>query len=93
MSDEGLDRICVDSDGVLFVGNLESRREVAGGSPESHRVQQQPRVFFANVLIERFTLGVMITTRKLRHKFQGHRAMMKTNYPIRQVLKKANLTE
>lgn len=42
--------------------------------------------------IERLTLVVVITARKFRPYFQEHYVMVKTNYPIRQVLEKLGLT-
>lgn len=40
--------------------------------------------------IEKFVL-VVVTVRKLRSYFQGHKILVKTNYIIRQVLKKLDL--
>lgn len=42
--------------------------------------------------IELLSLAVVITARNLIPYFHGHRVMLKTNYPIRQVLKKLHLT-
>ena len=41
--------------------------------------------------IERLALVVVVNTRKLRLHFRENLVMVKTNYPIRQVLKKPNL--
>lgn len=38
--------------------------------------------------IERLALAVVIATRKLRYYFQGHLIIVKTTYPIKQVLNK-----
>lgn len=43
--------------------------------------------------IERLTLAVVITARKIIPYFQGHQVMVKTNYPIHQALKKLDLAE
>lgn len=34
-----------------------------------------------------------MTARKLKPYFQGHQKLVKIDYPIRQVLKKSNLTD
>jgi hypothetical protein len=41
--------------------------------------------------IERLALAVVITARKLRPYFQSHKIVVKTDYPIRQVLGKPDL--
>lgn len=43
--------------------------------------------------IERLVLALVVTARKLRHYFQGHSIIVRTSYPIRQILKKLNLAE
>lgn len=67
---------------------------------ETHKAERQ--VYFVSKVfkgievrykkIERLVLTVMVTGRKLIPYIQGHRVMIKTYYPIRQVLKKSNLT-
>ncbi|GAU41814.1 hypothetical protein TSUD_299800 [Trifolium subterraneum] len=42
--------------------------------------------------IERLSLVVVITARKLRQYFQSHQVVVKTNYPIKNVLRKPGLT-
>lgn len=42
--------------------------------------------------IERLTFSVVITIRKLSPHFQGNHMVVKTNYPIRQILNKPDLT-
>ncbi|GAU44771.1 hypothetical protein TSUD_138830 [Trifolium subterraneum] len=41
--------------------------------------------------IERLCLAVVITARKLRQYFQSHQVIVKTNYPIKNVLRKPDL--
>lgn len=41
--------------------------------------------------IEKLVLDVIVAVRKLRQYFQGHKILVKTNYPIFQVLKKPDL--
>ncbi|GAU32939.1 hypothetical protein TSUD_153560 [Trifolium subterraneum] len=41
--------------------------------------------------IEKLSLAVIVTARRLRHYFQSHRIMVKTDYPIKQVLQKPDL--
>lgn len=41
--------------------------------------------------IEKMALIMVITVWKLRHYFQGHHITIKTNYPIKQILKNPNL--
>jgi len=41
--------------------------------------------------IERLALDVVTTTRKIRPYFQSHKIMVKSNYPIKQVLGKPHL--
>ncbi|GAU41232.1 hypothetical protein TSUD_280320, partial [Trifolium subterraneum] len=41
--------------------------------------------------IEKLSLAVIVTARRLRHYFQSHRIMVKTDYPIKQVLQKQDL--
>lgn len=49
------------------------------------------RVYYQK--IERITLEVVVTARKLKPYFQGHQKLVKIDYPICQVLKKSNLTD
>lgn len=41
--------------------------------------------------IEKLVLSIVTTAQKLRHYFQGHLVTIKTNYPIKHILKKPNL--
>jgi hypothetical protein len=41
--------------------------------------------------IEKLSLAVIVTARKLRHYFQSHKVVIKTGYPIKNVLKKPDL--
>lgn len=41
--------------------------------------------------IEKLAPVVVVAMRKSRPYFMGHKILVKTNYPIRQVLKKTNL--
>jgi len=41
--------------------------------------------------IERLALAIITTARKLRPYFQSHKIMVKTNYPVKQVLSKPDL--
>jgi hypothetical protein len=43
--------------------------------------------------IEKFSLAVIVTARKLRQYFQSHKVVVKTDYPIKNVLKKPDLAE
>ncbi|MCI41022.1 gag-pol polyprotein, partial [Trifolium medium] len=41
--------------------------------------------------IERLSLAVVVTARKLRQYFQSHEIVVKTDYPIKNVLRKPDL--
>jgi hypothetical protein len=41
--------------------------------------------------IEKLALAVVSTARQLRHYFQGYHVIIKTDYPIKQVLRKPDL--
>src|SRR6266487_4643013 len=41
--------------------------------------------------IEKLSLAVVTTARRLRHYFQSHKIIVKTDHPIKHVLKKPNL--
>nr|KYP68455.1 Retrovirus-related Pol polyprotein from transposon opus [Cajanus cajan] len=41
--------------------------------------------------IEKLALAILVTARKLRHYFQSYEVIIRTNYPIRQVLQKPDL--
>jgi len=42
-------------------------------------------------MIEKVTLELISSTRRLRPYFQSHQVVVKTNYPIKQVLQKPEL--
>jgi len=67
---------------------------------EDSEAGERPVYFVSRVLkgaelryqkIERLALAVVVTTRKLRSYFQGQRIIVKSNYPIKQVLGKPDL--
>jgi len=67
---------------------------------EDSEAGEKPISFVSRVLkgaelryqkIERLALAVVTTTRKLRPYFQGHKIVVKSNYPIKQVLGKPDL--
>jgi hypothetical protein len=41
--------------------------------------------------LEKLSLAVIVTTRRLRQYFQSHKVIIKTDLPIKQVLKKPDL--
>lgn len=43
--------------------------------------------------IENMDLDVVVATRKLKHYFQGHPIIIKTNYLVKQILKKHDLVD
>ncbi|XP_016173632.1 uncharacterized protein LOC107616151 [Arachis ipaensis] len=62
--------------------------------------EQHPVYFVSKVLqsaetrypmIEKLAFGLIITARRLRHYFQGHRIIVRTSQPFRQVLSKPDL--
>jgi hypothetical protein len=62
--------------------------------------EEKPVYFVSKILkgaetryqkIEKLTLAVVSTARRLRHYFQGHQVIIKTDYPIKQVLRKSDL--
>jgi ribonuclease HI len=88
------------SGAVLFLYLAVSENAISTVLVEESETGEQPIYFVSRVLkgaelryqkIERLALAVVTTARKLRPYFQSHKIVVKSDYPIRQVLGKPDL--
>nr|KYP74292.1 Retrovirus-related Pol polyprotein from transposon 297 family [Cajanus cajan] len=64
-------------------------QQLTGRMASLSRVLQGAEVCYQK--IEKLALTIVITARKLRHYFQSYKMVIRTDYPIRQVLQKPDL--
>lgn len=85
---------------ILFLYLLVSENALSSVLVEETDDREKPIYFVSRVLkgaelryqkIEKLALAVIVTARKLRSYFQSHKVVIRTNYPVKQILGKLDL--